>query len=187
MLRLKQKLSLEPSKKLIRLLDRLQPCDHGPILDAPSGFGRNALALADRGYHVIAVDRDEDRLAAVKNSERSRIHGKGANADGKVSVVCVDLTRERVPFGGHSFSAVICIHYPVQRIVSDLIDVVDCGGHIYVETFQGHGKNYLELPRAGEILFALRNLDIVAYNERRVGPPSEQATVVEALARKRSA
>jgi hypothetical protein len=38
--------SLEPSKNLMRVLDRLPLCDDAPILDAPSGFGRNAFALA---------------------------------------------------------------------------------------------------------------------------------------------
>jgi len=32
------------------------------FLDAPCGFGRNALALADKGYDVIAVDRDVNRI-----------------------------------------------------------------------------------------------------------------------------
>jgi hypothetical protein len=59
------------------------------------------------------------------------------------------------------------------------------GGHLYIETFQGHGENYLELPKAGEILNALQDWEILIYNEGSVGPPGgEQAVTVEALARK---
>ena len=58
--------SLEPSKKLIRVLSQLAFSDDALILDAPSGFGRNVLALADRGYDVIAVDKDLKRLGALK-------------------------------------------------------------------------------------------------------------------------
>jgi SAM-dependent methyltransferase len=99
--------SLEPSKKLMKVLDRLTLCDDAPILDAPSGFGRNAFALADRGREVIAVDKDVGRLTTLKRSAGSRTKGR-------VVAVCGDLVRDRLPFGESSFSAVICVHYPVQ-------------------------------------------------------------------------
>jgi hypothetical protein len=59
-------------------------------------------------------------------------------------------------FGECSFSAIICVHYPVQRILLDLKAVLKRGGHLFIESFQGHGKNNLQLPKAGEILGALR-------------------------------
>jgi SAM-dependent methyltransferase len=170
--------SLEPSKNLMRVLDQLTLCADAPILDAPCGFGRNAFALADHGYDVIAVDKDVARLTTLKRSAGSRVKGR-------VVAICGDLVRGRVPFGESSFSAIICVHYPVQRIISDLKAVLKRGGHFYIETFQGHGKNYLELPKAGEILTALQEWEILIYNERSVGPPGEHAVIVEALARKK--
>lgn len=168
--------SLEASKKLIRVLSQLTFSDHAPILDAPCGFGRNALAVADQGYDVIAVDKDVNRLTALKQSLA------GQPAAGNVFAICADLVTGRLPFGTRSFSAVLCIHYPVQRIILDLKAVLKPGGYLYIETFQGHGKNYLELPKAGEISRALQDCEILIYNERCVGPPSEQAVIVEALA-----
>jgi SAM-dependent methyltransferase len=162
----------------MRVLDRLTLCADAPILDAPCGFGRNAFALADHGYGVIAVDNDVARLTTLKQSASSR-------AKGRVVVICGDLVRDRLPFGESSFSAIICVHYPVQRIISDLKAALKRGGHLYIETFQGHGKNYLELPKAGEILNALQNWEMLIYNERSVGPPGEQAVRVEVLARKK--
>jgi SAM-dependent methyltransferase len=161
----------------MRVLDRLTLCADAPILDAPSGLGRNAFALADHGYDVVAVDKDVARLTTLKRSAGSRAK--------RVVAICGDLVRDRLPFGESSFSAIICVHYPVQRIISDLKVVLKRGGHLYIETFQGHGKNYLELPKAGEILNALQDWEILIYNERSVGPPGEQAVIVEALARKK--
>jgi SAM-dependent methyltransferase len=178
LLRPKRGLPLEPSKKLMRILRQLVSSDDTPILDAPSGAGRNALALADQGHHVIAVDKDVKRLSVLKQSIADQ------PAAGKVSAICADLVDGRLPFGAFSFSAILCIHYPVQRIVLDLKAVLKRGGHLYIETFQGHGKNYLELPRAGEIFCALQDFEMLIYTERAVGPPGQQAVIVEALARK---
>jgi len=176
----KREASLEPSKKLMRVLGQLTLSDDTLILDAPSGIGRNALALADQGYDVIAVDKDLDRLGALKRSFDAR------PPVGRVFAICADLVQGRLPFGAFSFSAILCIHYPVQRIILDLKAALKRGGHLYIETFHGHGKNYLELPRAGEVLGALQDCEVLMYNERPVGPSRERAVVVEALARKRS-
>lgn len=167
----------------MKALGRL-PVDYGPILDAPAGFGRNALALAELGWDVVAVDKDADRLASIGRSAANRLHEEGATHHGKVVTACVDLTSNRLPFSASSFSAIICIHYPVQRIMSDLKVALKPNGVLYVETFQGQGLNYLELPKAGEISRALKGWEILIYRERAVGPPSERAVVVEAVARK---
>jgi SAM-dependent methyltransferase len=166
------------------VFDRLALCDDAPILDAPSGFGRNAMALADRGHDVIAVDKDVHRLNALNESAAEWASRNGARPTGKVFSICADLRRDRLPFRESSFSAIICVHYPIQRIIFDLTVMLKRGGHLYIETFQGQGKNFLELPKAGEILFALQNFEMLTYKERPVGPPSEKAVVVEALARK---
>jgi len=99
--------------------------------------------------------------------------------------VCADLSTDRLPFAKSSFSAVICVHYPVQTIISDLDAAVQKGGHFYIETFGGQGQNYLELPKAGEIRDALAGYDFHFYKERPVGPRSQNSVAVRALGRKR--
>jgi predicted RNA methylase len=59
---------LVPSTTLMKFLVRITSSYGAPILDAPCGFGRNALALAARGYDVVAVDRDIDRLRFIENN-----------------------------------------------------------------------------------------------------------------------
>jgi SAM-dependent methyltransferase len=176
---------LVPSKTLMSFLDRIALSYDAPILDAPSGFGRNALALAARGYDVVAVDRDIDRLRSMEKSAASLLQSnQRPNACGRVTSVCADLTVNRLPFSNFSFSTIICVHYPVQTIVSDLAAAVRRGGHIYIETFGGQGRNYLELPKAGEVHDALTGYKFHFYRERPVGPRSQNSVVVTALGQK---
>jgi SAM-dependent methyltransferase len=170
---------LVPSKTLIRSLDRVVSSYGAPILDAPCGFGRNALPLAAEGFNVIAVDKDPVRLNSLQKSISEKAH-----AVGRVFPLCADLTKGRLPFGPRSFSAILCIHYPVQNILADLDDQLIDGGHLFIETFGGHGENYLELPKADEIRQALKGYELIFYNERSVGPTSQNAVVVKALAQK---
>jgi hypothetical protein len=58
------------------------------------------------------------------------------------------------------------------------------GGHLFIETFGGQGQNYLELPKADEIRQALRGYKLLFYNERSVGPISQNSVVVKVLAQK---
>jgi SAM-dependent methyltransferase len=164
----------------MQALDRVTSSDTEPILDAPCGFGRNALALASLGYDVIAVDNDLARLKSINASAASRSSGSG-----KIIALGADLDAHRLPFRKSSFSAIICIHYPVQKIIVDLCAALKAGGWLYVETFGGQGQNYLELPKLGEIPKALQGFELITCSERPVGPPSHEAVVVHLLARKR--
>ena len=96
----------------------------------------------------------------------------------------VNLVGDRLPFRKSSFSAILCIHYPVQKIIMDLCAALKSGGWIYIETFGGQGRNYLELPKLGEIPKALQGFELAFCREKPVGPPSFGAAVVHALAQK---
>lgn len=148
-------------------------------MDAPCGFGRNALSLAAKGFNVVAVDKDLARLDYLQKSISKKM-----DPVGKVFSLCADITSGRLPFGPCSFSAILCIHYPVQNILADFDDQLVDGGHIFIETFGGHGQNYMELPKAGEIRHALKGYKMLFYNERSVGPISRNSVVVKALAQK---
>jgi hypothetical protein len=125
------------------------------------------------------VDKNLDRLNSLQKSIPGKTH-----AVGKVFPLCADLTKGRLPFGPRSFSAILCIHYPVQNILADLDDQLMDGGHLFIETFGGHGENYLELPKADEIRQALKGYELIFYSERSVGPTSQNAVVVRAFAQK---
>ena len=133
----------------------------------------------------MAVDNDVDRLRSLKKSAVANSpSGLRSTVAGKVLPICADLTSDRLPFGESSFSAILCIHYPVQKIISDLCTALKDGGWLYIETFGAQGKNYLELPKPGEIRRALQGYELAFYKERLVGPASQEAVVVGALAQK---
>lgn len=176
-LRSRPPISLTPSKLLMQVLDRVTSSYAEPILDAPCGFGRNALALAAQGYDVIAVDND---LACLKSINASA----ASSGSGKIITLGADLDADRLPFRKSSFSAILCVHYPPQTIIADLCDALKVGGWLYIETFGGQGQNYLELPKLGEIPKALQGFELVVCKERPVGPSSHNAAVVQILARK---
>jgi SAM-dependent methyltransferase len=91
------------------------------ILDAPSGFGRNSLALADWGYNVVAVDKDVSRLGSLENSKTDSL------GPGSINSVCVDLT-DRLPFNNDTFAAIVCIHYTVHKALAEFHRTLRSGG-----------------------------------------------------------
>jgi hypothetical protein len=68
--------------------------------------------------------------------------------------------------------------------LADFDDLLMDGGYLFVETFGGHGENYLELPKADEVRQALKGYRLLFYNERSVGPTFQNAVVVKTLVQK---
>jgi SAM-dependent methyltransferase len=171
---------LTPSTVMLRLLDRIPLLDGATVLDAPCGFGRNAIALAAKGFAVVSADKDCDRLHSLKSAVAELESSKQTRP--RILPVCVDLSNKSWPFLKSSFSAVVCVHYPVQEIIENLKASLRQGGYIYIETFGGLGGNYLQLPKAGELRAALIDYDLLLYKERSVGPTTFNSVVVMALA-----
>jgi SAM-dependent methyltransferase len=181
-------LPISPSKSLLRFADQIASNGKGLVLDAPCGYGRNAVALAARGCAVVGVDNDRKRLAALEQVKAAYIReNASANVSiGKIFTVCADLEAERWPFAPASFSAVICIHFAMVNLVARLISSLQESGCIYVETFGGHGENFRVLPKAGQLrkLFS-SHVDFKYYNERQVGPVEYNRVSVTLFAQKR--
>ena len=175
----------KPSTMMLRLLDGTTFSDNATVLDAPCGFGRNAIALAARGLSVVSADKDCGRLDSLKRSAAELTSSKQGYP--RILPVCVDLSDNRWPFVESSFSAVVCVHYPAQEIIENLKSSVREGGYIFIETFGGQGGNYLQLPKVGELRAALTGFDLHFYRERSVGPTASNSVVVVAFAQKRSA
>jgi SAM-dependent methyltransferase len=176
---------LKPSTMMLRLLDGIAFSENAPVLDAPCGFGRNAIALAAKGLVVVGADKDCGRLDSLKGAVAELKSSKQTHP--RILPVCVDLSNNRWPFLESSFSAVVCVHYPVQEIIENLKESLREGGYIYIETFGGQGDNYLQLPKAGEIRTSLTGYDLLFYKERSVGPAAFNSVAVAALAQKQCA
>ena len=60
------------------------------------------------------------------------------------------------------------------------------GGCLYIETFGNHGRNYFDLPKAGQIHDLLENrFHMVFYKERKAGPDGYDAVSAKVFARKK--
>jgi SAM-dependent methyltransferase len=68
------------------------------VLDAPTGFGRHAIPLAEAGYRVTGVDRSEVQLAEARRRSGDVEWPRWVQADFR-----------ELPFPDESFNAVLCL------------------------------------------------------------------------------
>lgn len=121
----------------------------GEILDVACGRGRHALLMAAAGYSVRAVDRNEERIAAL-SADAARL----ALA---VRAEAVDLETEAVDLGMESYDVVLCINYLHRPLFPLLARALRRGGLLLYETFtvgqaeRGHPKNPAFLLSPGEL------------------------------------
>ena len=151
-----------------------------PVLDAGCGTGRNAMALAGRGFRIVCADKDRERLGRMEKFAPDELHG------GRLMPVCTDLTASRWPFGAACFSAVVCVHFLDLALLPLIRSSLCERGHLYIETIGGQGENHRDLPPAGMLRRLLApNYDFVFYEERRAGPERHGKRAVKLLAQKR--
>jgi predicted RNA methylase len=108
-------LPISPSKTLLKFANRIAILGTGPVLDAPCGYGRNAVALASLGCSVIAIDNNPKRLRALEQSKASYI-ARESRRSGQIATICADLRSDRWIFAPSSFSAIICVHFEMIDI-----------------------------------------------------------------------
>ena len=140
----------------------------GVVLDLACGAGRHARLLLERGYRVVAVDRDVSGL------------GDLAGAAG-LDLIEADLERAPWPFGTRRFAGIVVTRYLYRPLLATLIGALAEDGVLIYETFargnERHGRprrpEFLLEP--GELLEAVRaTLHVVAYEHGlvRAGAPS---------------
>ena len=149
-----------------------------PILDVGCGSGRHAFLLTSLGAKVICLDRDLERFESNRNHQPSNARLRPMQAD---------LLRCPWPFGKSTLGGILAIHFPVApALLVHFADSLTPGGCLLIETVGGHGGNYLELPRAGQLRRALSgSFDFEFYHERKVGPAGTDSASVRLLARRR--
>jgi len=95
------------------------------VLDLACGRGSHAIAAAQRGAQVVAVDIDDDRLRDAERAARK--------AGVTVEWIKADLTRDRLPEG--PFDLVMQFDYLDRARLPDFLDLVRPGGYFAAETF----------------------------------------------------
>lgn len=147
------------------------------ILDMGCGEGRNALALAGMGHHVIAADIDLTRLRALDLKPRTQ--------SGKISCVAVNFLNQNWPFSSECFDLVVSIHFPDYRAIVHAHRYIKKGGLLYFDSVGGQGQNYRQLPDKNQLKETLSStFALERYEERSVGPKGQNAAAVRLLARR---
>jgi len=128
------------------------------------GAGRHAMVFAERGFEVLAVDRDEQALP------------------GSIRFVRADLEDGSPwPWPGKRFAAIVVTNYLHRPLFPRLVDSLDEGGVLIYETFMAGNERYGRpsnpdfLLRPGELLEAFGTLTVVAFEQGTVERPKKAA------------
>lgn len=135
------------------------------MLDLACGSGRHTRYLAEKGFQVEAVDRDEEALASL------------ADVPG-VTVRHADLERSGWPYFGQIFDAVVVTNYLYRPLMPQILSLLDNGGVLIYETFMvgnerfGKPENPAYLLRNGELFDVVKGrLQVVAFEQGQVEQP----------------
>ena len=137
----------------------------GPALDLACGKGRHAIAAADLGLSVLAVDRNQEAL-----DELSRIRPR---APGQLETLQADLELSAPPpLEAASFGAVLVSRYLHRPIIAWMQSLIAADGVLLYETFTrdqrelGWGPTRDDfLLEIGELPTLFSDLEVQVYEE----------------------
>lgn len=114
------------------------------VLDVACGEGRHAIAAAQLGAKVVAVDSNAEKLRmARENAMASAV---------SVNWVRSDLERDALPPGG--FDVVMVFYYLDRRRMCEFLDAVKPGGMFLAETFRNGQRELDSGPKCEDYLLA---------------------------------
>jgi 2-polyprenyl-3-methyl-5-hydroxy-6-metoxy-1,4-benzoquinol methylase len=132
------------------------------VLDVASGGGRHAIAAAELGARVTAVDADGGRLRNARKAAQHR----------RLSVEWIEADLEQYAVPECTFDVVMIFNYLDRRRMLDFSRAVRPGGFFILETFLegqrelGWGpKSDEHLLKPGELPNLLAPLEVVLYRE----------------------
>ncbi len=159
-----------PSAWVERFLPLVRP--GGRVLDLAAGSGRHTRLLLDRGFEVLAVDREISALSPL--------------AGPRCAVRTADLeTGAPWPLGG-GFDGIVVANYLHRPLLPAIAGALAPGGFLIYETFArgnerfGRPRNPAFLLAPGELLDAFRSLTVVAFEQGEVAMP--RPAVVQRIA-----
>jgi SAM-dependent methyltransferase len=147
----------------------------GEVLDLACGSGRHSRHLAALGHAVVAVDRDNEALAAAAGPE--------------ITTTEIDLEQEGAawPFGPERFAGIVVTNYLHRPLIAGMLASLAPNGVLLYETFAdgnaqfGKPSNPAFLLQPGELLEWARThgLRVVAFEDGVTDTP--KAAMVQRL------
>ncbi|HWT53502.1 MAG TPA: class I SAM-dependent methyltransferase, partial [Rhodocyclaceae bacterium] len=135
------------------------------VLDLACGSGRHSRYLADLGYQVEALDRDEAALAGLANIPN-------------IAPRHADVEEGPWPYHSRWFDGIVVTNYLHRPLLPLLINALGEGGVLIYEIFMignerfGKPSNPHFLLRPGELLEVVRRrLHVVAFEEGEIESP----------------
>ncbi|CCK82030.1 class I SAM-dependent methyltransferase [Desulfobacula toluolica] len=144
----------EPSDIILKYVS-LAPT--GNALDIACGNGRNSKFLAQKGFHVDAVD--------ISNIALSQFTGD----DTHINVICQDIDTWQIP--QNHYQLIINIRFLDRRLFPMIKNGLKPGGVLIFESFIDDKKDYC--LKSNELLHAFKSFRIVYY-EKKENEPSEK-------------
>jgi SAM-dependent methyltransferase len=142
--------AVEPSEWVLKWAPRVA---RGPVLDVACGEGRHARFFRDKGFEVVAVDRQAVSLQGITFVEANLENGAPW------------------PFPGRKFGAVVVTNYLHRPLFPRLAESLHEGGLLIYETFMlgnerfGRPSNPEFLLRPGELREAFTGLQVLDFEE----------------------
>lgn len=157
------------------LAEQYRQLPRGRVLDLASGRGRNTLFLAERGYTVEAIDRDETALNELRAAAARRKLFD-------VTTRHLDLEAaplQTLPIPADRYEAIVVFLYLHRPLFPLLLQALRPGGVLMYETFLVENHVRYHHPRrrefcleSNELLSLTAGLRILHYDEgERTGRP----------------
>ncbi len=157
--------SCSPAPFLVSQLPKLQS---GHVLDVATGEGRHALYLANRGFSVHGIDRDDTALATLQDQAR-------VASISSISTEVLDLERDPSSgpnLGTNLYDVILVFFYLYRPLFPQIFQALKPGGFIVYETFLTENHHYRQHPRRlefclkpNELLRLLQGFRILHYEE----------------------
>jgi SAM-dependent methyltransferase len=167
---LHQDLTVPASDWVVQHATKIKP--GGRVLDYACGSGRHTIYLAKQGFQVLAIDRDSDSLAQIKETQAQKY------PDLTIDTLNLDLESANwnlTELG--TFDGVVVTNYLYRPHLLKLPDLLKPDGVLIYETFalgnEAYGKpsNPDFLLKPNELLNLAEKMRILAYEDRVVSSP----------------